>query len=69
MSQLAIFQIRLAAIDKPTDRRRWNGGPMASDEASEALHEVVDWMQAVLEERGFEVARTTYGVHAEEIEP
>ena len=63
-AQLAHFEMTLVAIDKPTDRRRWNGDPMASVEASDALLAGVEAFQAELRARGFEIARTRYGVLA-----
>lgn len=68
MTQLATFEVRLTAVDKPTDRRRWNGGPMASEEADAALEEAVAAFRAVVEARGFEVARVGHGVAAHEVE-
>ena len=66
---LVHFDVHLTASDLPTDRRRWNGDPMPSREASDALHAGVEAFQAALRVRGFEVARTGYGVHATEDQP
>lgn len=68
MDQLARFELRVTARDKPTDKRRWNGGPMASNEASVALMAGVDAFRQALAERGFEVAHMGYGVTATEAE-
>lgn len=65
--QVATFDFEVEVIDFPTTRRRWNGGPFPSDEAHAALHEVVEALQAALRERGFEIARTGYGVTATEV--
>lgn len=62
--QIAEFKINIQALDLPTDRRRWNGAPMASEEASEALAAAVDATQDILSEYGFQVVRTSYGVSA-----
>lgn len=65
--QFAKFEMLLTAFDVETDRRRWNGGPLASDEAHEALMAGVEAFQAAVKERGLRVVRTGYGVHAEEV--
>jgi hypothetical protein len=64
--RVAHFDVRLSAIDKPTNRLRWNGEPMASDEASKALSAGVDAFQEALRRHGFEILRTGYGVTATE---
>jgi hypothetical protein len=56
---LATFELTVVVEDHPTARRRWNGGPMPSIEADAAFVQV-------LTEEGFQVARTSYGVRAEE---
>lgn len=63
--QVAVFQVRVVAVDKPTDRKRWNGGPMASKEASAALKKAVDAFRASLAEEGFEAVSTGSGVSAD----
>lgn len=62
--QFAHFELEIMAVDKPTDRRRWNGGPMASEEASEALHRAVDAFRESLIADGFKICHSGYGVHA-----
>lgn len=64
--QVAVFEVRLVAVDMPTTRRRWNGGPMASEKADDALLKAVDAFQDVIRAEGFELVRTGYGVTAEE---
>lgn len=64
--QFALFEVRLVALDKPTDRRRWNGGPLASKDADEALSRAVDAFRASIMGDGFTVVRTGYGVSAED---
>lgn len=65
-STLAIFEVTVTAIDKPHDRRRWNGGPIASTEANRVLDKAVATFRAVIEAEGFVVAHTSYGVAARE---
>jgi hypothetical protein len=67
MSQFAHFELRVVAEDTPTERRRWNGGPMASDRASEALLDAVEAFQEALRRHGFRVANSGYGVRASEV--
>lgn len=67
-NQVAIFEVKVTARDKPTHRRRWNGGPMASDEANDALYAAVEAFKATLREHGFDAARVGYGVSAREID-
>jgi hypothetical protein len=67
MSQVVHFQIEVTAIDKPTTRRRWNGDPMASAEASTALFDVVEVLRTALIERGFEPSTIGYGTTAERL--
>jgi hypothetical protein len=62
MSQLVIFELHLYAVDKPTDRQRWNGGPMASKEASAALDSGVEAFREAVCAQGLEVVRMQYGV-------
>jgi hypothetical protein len=66
--QLAHFELVVTAHDKPTDRRRWNGEPMASKEASDALHLAVDAFNDALKRAGFDIAHLGYGVAAEKVE-
>jgi hypothetical protein len=66
MKQYVIFEMHLTAVDKPTDRRRWNGEPMASAETGAALFDAVDAASAALAEHGFELVHTGYGVTANE---
>ncbi len=61
-TRLAHFEIHLDAVDKPTDRRRWNGDPMASEEANAALWAAVDAAKAALAEHGFAVCHSGFGV-------
>jgi len=67
MIQLAEFELVIQAIDHPTDRRRWNGDPMASEDAGRAMHAAVDAARGVLREHGFEITHTGYGVKATEV--
>ena len=64
---LATFDLEVTVIDHPSDRRRWNGEPMPSQDADEALHDAIEAVRDVLRERGFEIARSGYGVRAKEI--
>lgn len=66
--QLVTFEIRLTVVDKPTTRRRWNGDPMASAEASTALWDSVEELKAFMKDRGFEVVRTAFGATVREVE-
>jgi hypothetical protein len=68
MSQIVRFEIMVAAIDRPTNRRRWNGDPMASAEADEALDAGIDALKAALVEHGFEPVRIGYGTLAEDVQ-
>lgn len=65
---LAQFEVHATALDQPTDRRRWNGDPMASKEAHDALFEGVEAFQAALRARGFTIGNTDFGVIAREPE-
>jgi len=65
--QFALFELEVTALDFPTTRRRWNGQPMASEQASTTLLRAADAFTAVLREAGFEIERTGYGVRAMEI--
>lgn len=58
------FELKVDAIDMPTERRRWNGGPLASDEAQEALLAAVEAFQDTLRRRGFRLTHSGYGVYA-----
>lgn len=62
---VAIFEVTLRVQDKPTVNRRWNGDPMASDEAAQALNRAVDAFQASLRKDGFQ-GEMSYGVRATE---
>ena len=64
--QLAHFQLVMTAHDHGEGRRCWNGDPMHSAEASAALWVAVDAFRGALEERGFTVARSSFGVRAGE---
>jgi hypothetical protein len=64
--QYAIFEVHAGAIDRPAARRRWNGDPMPSPEASEALHKAVEAFRESLHESGFTPASLGYGARAEE---
>lgn len=66
-TQRARFELNVTVADKPTSQRRWNGGPLASAEAREALLEGVEAFQAALRRRGFEIGHSGYGVTAEDI--
>lgn len=66
--QTANFELHLVVLDKPTDRRRWNGDAMASQEAEEALYAAVKAFQQVVRDHGFEIARTGYGATATDLE-
>ncbi len=61
---LVIFECEVVAVDKPATRRRWNGEPMHSAEASGALNVAVEAFRAALIAEGFTIARTTYGARA-----
>jgi hypothetical protein len=61
---IATFELRLSAIDKPTERKRWNGGPLASPEANDALRRAVKAFRASAEADGFETVHIGYGVTA-----
>ena len=63
---LAVIGVECTIVDVPTDRRRWNGDPMASKEASAAMQRAVDAFQESLRNDGFPVVHTGYGVLAEE---
>lgn len=63
--QIAVFEVEFTADDKIT-RRRWNGGPMASKEASDALFEAVEAFRTVLAKHGYEKGAASYGVRAED---
>lgn len=67
VDQLAVFEVQMTVIDHPTDRRRWNGGPMASEDATEALDAAVKAFREAIVDSGFEVVRTGYGVIAQTI--
>jgi hypothetical protein len=67
-SQIVRFEVEASALDKPTTRRRWNGGAMASKEASDALRRAVEAFQASLRADGFEIAHTGCGVVAEDVQ-
>jgi hypothetical protein len=62
--RIANFEVDLQAIDHGEARERWNGGLMASREASAALHAAVEAFQNELRAHGFVIARTGYGVTA-----
>lgn len=64
--QLAHFEARITALDQPTDRRRWNGDPMASEEAQYALEAAVEAFRYALKVRGFAIVHSRYGVTATE---
>jgi len=64
MDQLVVFEVKLTATDHPTERRRWNGGPMASEDAVAALNVAVEAFRTAIMEAGFEIVRTGYGVAA-----
>lgn len=63
-SSLVEFELVVTAIDKPTERRRWNGDPMHSREASEALWRAVDVLRDHLRVEGFAIAHVGYGARA-----
>lgn len=64
VDQLVTFEVQLTAVDYPTDRRRWSGGPLASLEAHEALNDAVDAFSASVCAAGFDLVHTGYGVTA-----
>jgi hypothetical protein len=66
MTQIATFELQMTVLDKPTTRKRWNGEPMQSEEASAALFPAVEAFRAEVERHGFVVAHTGYGVKAGE---
>jgi hypothetical protein len=66
-TQLAHFEVEVIVVDHPTERRRWNGGPMPSEDTTAALSEAVDAFKRTLIDHGFDTVRTTYGVHATEV--
>jgi hypothetical protein len=68
-TQLAHLEVHMTVVDHPTSRRRWNGDPMASEDASEALNAAVNEFQCVVRNLGFDIVRTGYGVTASEAEP
>lgn len=63
--QIVRFEVEVQAVDVPTSRRRRNGDPMHSEDASAALSEAVDAFRAVIERHGLRVTHTGYGVIAE----
>lgn len=67
-AQVANFEVRLTALDKPTSRRRWNSDALASEEASRALAGAVTAFEASLKADGFLVVRVGYGVSAQDID-
>lgn len=64
--RLVTFEMTIIAVDQPTRNRRWNGEPMPSREANEALNDAVDAARKVLTDAGFTLARTGYGCRAQE---
>jgi hypothetical protein len=59
------FQLKIQAIDHGEQRTRiTTGGPLASNEAAEALHEAVDAAKHALNDLGFTVVHSGYGVTA-----
>jgi hypothetical protein len=60
-SRHVVFELELVAVDKPTERKRWTGDPMHSEEASAALFMAVDAFQAAIRNEGFDIASTSYG--------
>lgn len=67
MIRLVKLELYLAAVDHGSPRKRWNGKPMASEDASCAMVIAVEAAQAALRYEGFALARTSYGVTASEI--
>lgn len=65
--RLVTFEYHAQAADTGEHRTRWNGGPLASDKASQALSEVEGILRAALAERGFTVAHMGYGVTADDV--
>lgn len=63
--QIAVFEITFEADDK-VSRRRWNGGPMASAEASVALRAGVEAFRAAMAAHGYTNGSCGYGVRAED---
>ena len=61
MTGLATLELRLTIIDGGEQRKRWNGDPMASREATEALTAAVKAMQETFRSQGV-LVHTGYGV-------
>lgn len=66
--QIAEFELTVQALDVPTEKRRWNGDPMASNEASTALWRAVDAFNEQLTNAGLTVVHSSYGVTATEVD-
>lgn len=64
---LAHFELHVTAIDPGEPRKRWNGDPMASSEASAALLTAVDTFKASLGALGFQMTRAGYGVTGQSV--
>jgi len=62
--ELIVFELEVWALDRPSMRRRWNGDPMASPPANDALLRAVDAFTASLRHDAFQIARTGFGVRA-----
>ena len=61
---LVTFTVELTAADHPTTNRRWNNGPMPSDDARAALDKGVEAFRAAITENGLQIASVGYGVRA-----
>lgn len=64
--RVAVFHVKLTAIDGSQERRAWDGRPLPSREAHAALDAGVDAFRAAVRNAGFTLVRTGYGVQAVE---
>jgi hypothetical protein len=67
MTVITTIEMQFRIIDTDGARVRiTTGGPLASLDAVEAMHEAVEAAQAAVKRRGFQIAGTGYGATSEE---
>jgi hypothetical protein len=65
--RVTTIEIRIRILDNDS-ATRWNGGPLSSKEANEAMHKAVDAAQAAVRAEGFTILGTGYGATAVDYE-